>query len=205
MKAQCRHARAAQQAIAAGEKGEGLARKRLAAAKVACDELDRVPARFLEDLRGLRGLVYMVVHGPFGQQVRDHRSAADARLVLGHETVVRDDVREQVGRVPERQRAIVVAARHCGNAPQRGPAMRSREHRRTHEEAAHDRQVGQAGARENQARQARRRSAQLRVGERDAGKRVVGEVEMRLQPPRERIGGEQRERQQSGEQANGHK
>lgn len=74
--------------------------------------------RFLEHLRGLRAGSHLVVHGSFGIQVRHHRSAADARLVLRHEAVVRHDVREQVGCVPEGERALRIAAatRSSGSA-----------------------------------------------------------------------------------------
>jgi hypothetical protein len=108
--AQRRHRRAAQQALAAREDMDGAPREDLAAAKALRHELHRVPARFFERVRRLQARIDVPVHGPLRDEVRNHRSPADACLVLRHKMVVRDDIGDKMRRVTQREGAVLIAA-----------------------------------------------------------------------------------------------
>ena len=117
------------------------------------------------------------------------RDVQDAPLVLRHETVVRDDVGEQVAGVTHGDGALLVPAGR-GQPPQRRPLVRAAE-RAEPERAPGERQVGQAGAGKDQPRQALRRCADLRIGEGRRREQPLGEKHMGLQPPCKRVGSEQ--------------
>jgi hypothetical protein len=159
------------------------------------DEIGRQHALVAEDVarRIRRARAQVLVHRPFGDGVRDEADADEARLVLGDEDVVRDHVREEVRAVAERECALAVIARRGGNAPQHRPAVRALERRGADALPDHGK-VWKAGTREHQAREARRGGAQLRIGEGQGEQRVVGEHEMRLQPPCVGVGREERQR-----------
>lgn len=118
---------------------DGAPREALAAAKALRHELHRVPARFFERVRRLQARIDVPVHGPLRDEVGDHRTPADARLVLGHKMVVRDDVGDKMRCITEYEGAVLIAARCSRDAAQGGPAVRAQEGRRAEKKPAADR------------------------------------------------------------------
>ena len=131
----------------------------------------------------------MLVHRPFAERVGHVRDVEDAALVLRHETIVRDDVGEQVAGVAHRDGALFVPAGR-GEPPQRRPLVRAAEGAEP-ERAPGERQVRQAGAGKDQARQALRGGADLRIGEGRRREQPLREEHVGLQPPGKRVRREQ--------------